>query len=219
MPKEPSSYETQHYIELLQSKIDSSKKAIQEFKEHLDVNLTDALEWADNAFLAAAQLEHDERLLLRFETVPVETLPLSPAVLDYLLESLDRFVSRRLGQSRISGSTSGSHRLMAQAQAQIAAQWYDTVSAFSRQSVRIALENMRPELPEPDIDAQYIHAQYIDFGEVGDILPFNIKLMDPHGEHVETGEMVRVKARGLLQMTNPLRLHARLFVTKNLQHA
>ena len=74
-----------------------------------------------------------------------------------------------------------------------------------------ALSNMPTQAPE--LDADTLH---INFGELGEILPFNHELMTAGYEQVQPGEMVKVKAKGLLEVDSPLRLHVRMYVTKYL---
>ena len=129
---------------ILQSSIDASEKTIQEFKDQVEQSPRYALEWADHTYLAVARLEQDSHLLKVFERVKAEA-PISHSDLDELLESLDYWISVKIGESTLSGSTSSSHRLLCLAQAQVAASWFITStlrSPINRKSVLKALTEL-----------------------------------------------------------------------------
>lgn len=101
----------------------SAERTIEELKANLENNPKYALERSGNAFNAAAVLENAFEIKSVLEYVQEEDV--TPEQAEALIRRLNNFFSQRIAKCGVSGSNSGSHRMMDAAIANVSASWYD----------------------------------------------------------------------------------------------
>ena len=110
--------------QLRQAAMSQHKKAvdtIEGFREQLLTNPVYAFEWADQHFMAAAEIEEARRLLHGLESVENEETAFD---VDGVLDAMKRGAAQNL-LHQIGGSTSQSQNLMDKAKAVLARNWLE----------------------------------------------------------------------------------------------
>ena len=126
--------------------IDGADAEIAKFAERIAENPVYALERADEVMLAAASRNIHSRLVSSLEHAcakveAAEDGPVTEADIDKLMQTFDQEFATDIRLQGVSNSTSGSHRLMNQARAEVAAKWFDNYGfgMVSREGIRNAL--------------------------------------------------------------------------------
>ena len=105
----------------------NAQKTLDEFRVDFDKTPRYALEWSGNAFNAVAVIDYVTKVLTALEYIKAKD-SFTQAEADILIRHLDQHFIQRIKGAGISGSSNGGHRMMAQAQADVSADWYGDVS-------------------------------------------------------------------------------------------
>ena len=114
-------------IDRLESDQASAQRVLDKFRADFDRTPKHALEWSGDAFDAAAVLGNTTELLVALNYVK-ERNDLTQVQADCLIRSLDQRFLQQIRGAGISSHSNGSCRMMAQAQADVSAGWYDDAS-------------------------------------------------------------------------------------------
>lgn len=138
---------------LVDSHIAGAQKDLVQFASDFSVNPRYALEWGDKAFLGTARMEYLHQIrcvLVNAAKFVEERGGLTRQEVDACLRSMDRSALHNIKSAGVSGSTSGSHRLMDQARVEVFAEWFEDISRWgvTRENLAVVLEDHLPaEIP------------------------------------------------------------------------
>ena len=135
----------QNLMQLFEAYWMRGKKTLDEFQTRFTENPRQALEWADDVYLAASEME-SVMVVQRRLTAFLEGDDLTT---DNIMASLDREFRIKMDKSRMSGNTSTSHRAMDLAESQIGNGWfnedYTPLNCLCRSNVLVALREVVAE--------------------------------------------------------------------------
>ena len=125
-------------IENIQIEIEADEDTIAKFSEDVKKSPLGMLEWSDNAFICAARLDLNERILRALFWLR-DKGPLTEERVQEALQSIDGVILYNLRSVGVSDSTSTSQRLGNIARVQVSNGWFGNNPGLSRMRLERAL--------------------------------------------------------------------------------